>query len=153
MSWLDTIFKFTPLQRRNSITPNVQDGATCEAQCDAEGRILVSTESPNAVWSDGAANASQRVVKNSSGKVYQVFGRNTAGAARYLFVYDAAVKPADGSTAHIFTPVKVEAGLAFSLTLPRPRKLTNGLTWVVSTSDITLTYDASGAFQVAVEYE
>lgn len=157
MSWLDTIFKMTPLLRRNTITPVVQNGQTSEMQCDADGRLLVATQSPNTLWADGGSAAAERVIKASAGKLYQVFGRNTGGADKFIFLFNHAAsgasRPANVSTAQMFVPIKVKAGEAFSIDLRRARAFSTGLYWGVSSTDASFTYDAAGAFEVSAEYE
>lgn len=152
MAWIDTVFKFLPLLRRNTITPNVANGETVEAQCDAQGRLLVNVEPPNTLWADGGSSAATRTIKAGSGRLYQIFGRNT-GSDCFVFIFDAASRPADGSVAHIFVPVKVKAGEAFSIDVLRSRPFTNGLTWVASSTDAALTYASGAALQVSAEYE
>jgi hypothetical protein len=157
MAWLDTVFKFIGLARYNTVTPALSNGETSELQCDANGRLLVNTQGTTTSWQDAAAAASERVVKASSGKVYQIIGRNTGGSDRYLFIFNVSAvggsRPANGATGELFVPIKVKAGEAFSLDLPRPRAFGTGLAWCVSSTDATFTYDAAGAFVVAAEYE
>ena len=153
MAWLDTIFKFIGYARYNAITPNAANGEAVELQCGPDGRLLVSTEPINTTWADGGAAAATKTVKAAAGKLHQVFGRNTGGSDRFIFFYNATAKPSDGSTAHIFVPVKVKAGEAFSIELPRPRAFSVGLCWAASSTDNSLTYDAAGSFQVSAEYE
>lgn len=157
MAWTDTIFKFIGLARFNTITPSLANGQTSELQCDDRGRLLVSTEPVSTLWSDGGISAAERVVKNTAGKLHQVFGRNTGGADKYIFFFNHAAsggsRPTNGSTAHIFVPVKVKAGEAFSIELPRARAFSIGLYWGVSSTDASFTYDATGTFEVSAEYE
>lgn len=153
MAWTDTVFKMVPLLRRNTITPSIENGATSEFQCDAQGRLLVNTQSPNTIWADGGSSAATKTVKGTSGRLYQIFGRNVGVSAAYIFIFDATTKPADGSLAEMFVPVKLEAGAAFSIDLPRPRAFSNGLTWVASSTDESLTYASGATFVVAAEYE
>ena len=153
MSWLDTIFKMTPLGRYNAISPQLANGSLSELQSDSSGRLLVNTESPTTLWADGGMSTSTRAVKSSAGKLYQIFGRNVGASTVYLFVYDSATKPADGSSAHIFVPIAIEAGAVFSIALIRPRSFATGLTWVASSTDGTLTYASGATVQVSAEYE
>jgi hypothetical protein len=157
MAWLDTVFKFIGLARYNTITPALSNGQTSEFQCDASGRLLVNPLSPATSWSDSGAVTSERVVKASAGKLYQVIGRNTGGAAKYLFLFNHAAaggsRPSNGSTAELFVPIKVDAGQSFSLTIERSRAFATGLYWGVSSTDATFTYDSGGTFAVSAEYE
>lgn len=153
MAWTDTVFKMVTLLRRNTITPSIENGATSELQCDGQGRLLVNAQSPNTIWADGGTSAATKTIKGSSGRLYQIFGRNVGTAATYIFVFDAVTKPANGSLAEMFVPVKVEGGAAFSIDLPRPRSFANGLTWAASSTDTSLTYASSATFVVAAEYE
>jgi len=157
MAWTDTIFKFIGLARHNTITPSLTNGQTCEAQCDERGRLLVSTEPVNTLWSDGGIAAAERVVKGSAGKLHQIFGRNTGGSTKYIFIFNHATsggsRPANTSTAHMFVPVKVQAGEAFSIELPRARAFSTGLYWGVSSTDASFTYDSGATFEVSAEYE
>ena len=153
MSWTDTIFKFLGRARYNTITPNLANGDSCEAQCDANGRLLVNTGALNTLWSDGGISAAERSIKSAPGRLYQVFGRNVGGSDRYLFFYNATARPSNGSTAHIFTPIKIAAGESFTLYLDRPRSFSVGLYWVISSSDGTLTFDAAATFQISAEYD
>jgi Tfp pilus assembly protein PilX len=153
MSWFDTIFKFIGNARYNTITPTLTSGQLAEPQCDQAGRLLVSTQPINTSWSDGGTSAATRTVKSAAGKVYQLLGRNVGASDRYLFFYNAASKPADGSTAHLFVPLKVKAGEAFTLAFSRARPFSVGLCWVASSTDGSLTYDGAALFQVTAEYE
>lgn len=157
MAWLDTVFKFISYARYNAITPALTNGQISELQCGSDGRLLVNAQVTNTVWSDGAAATSERVVKNAAGRLYQIFGRNTGGSDKYIFVFNHAAsggsRPANGSTAAMFVPVKVKAGEAFSIDLPRSRAFATGLYWGVSSTDGTFTYDAAGTLVVAAEYE
>lgn len=157
MAWTDTIFKFIGLARFNTITPSLTNGQTSELQCDERGRLLVSTQPVNTLWSDGGIAASERVVKGTAGKLHQIFGRNTGGADKYIFLFNHATsglsRPANGSTAHLFVPVKVKAGEAFSIELPRARGFSVGLYWGVSSTDGSFTYDAAATFEVSAEFE
>lgn len=159
MSWLDTVFKFIGFARYNSITPALTNGDTSELQCDPQGRLLVNGQVTNTSWSDAGTPTSERVVKNGAGKVYQIIGRNTGGSTKYIFIFNHAQsgvsRPANGSTAEMFLPIKVLSGEAFSLTVDRDRarSFATGLYWGVSSTDSTFTYDATGTFAVASEYE
>lgn len=157
MSWLDTVFKFVGHARFNTLTPSLTNGETCEAQCDERGRLLVSTQPINTLWADGGIAAAERVVKGTSGKLHQIFGRNVGGDDKFIFVFNhpsaGAGRPADGATAHLFVPIKVSAGASFSLDLPRVRPFSVGLYWGVSSTDGSFTYDASATFEVSAEYE
>jgi hypothetical protein len=157
MAWLDTVFKHIGLARYNSVKPALTNGETCEAQCDANGRLLVNTDASDTSWSDAGAVAAERVVKASAGKIHGVFGRNTGGSARYLFLFNHAAgggsRPSNGANGEMFVPIKVPAGDAFSLTFDRSRAFATGLYWGVSSTDSTFTYDAAATFAVAVEYE
>lgn len=153
MSWLDTIFKMTPLARRNTTTPSPINGEAVELQCGPDGRLLVTTESPNTLWADGGTVIATRTIKAAAGKLYQLVIKNAGGSDQYIFFYNAIVKPADGSSAHIFTPFKVKAGEQLVLVLPRARAFSVGLTWAVSSTDATLTYDGAATFNVSAEYE
>lgn len=157
MAWTDTIFKFIGRARFNTITPSLANGESCEAQCDSSGRLLVSTQPVNTLWADAGAVASERVIKATSGKLHQLFGRNTGASDKYLFIFNHASsgtgRPADGSTAEMFVPVRIKAGEAFSIELPRAREFATGLYWAVSSTDATFTYDAAGTFAVSAEYE
>lgn len=157
MAWLDTIFKFISYARHNTITPALTNGQTSELQCGPDGRLLVNTQATNTLWSDAGAAAAEKVVKASAGKVHQIFGRNTGGSAKYIFIFNHAQsggsRPTNGSTAEMFVPIKVGAGEAFSLELSRSRAFATGLYWGVSSTDGTFTYDSGGAFVVAAEYE
>lgn len=157
MAWTDTIFKFIGLARYNAITPTLTNGDTCEAQCDSSGRLLVNAGAINTTWADSGAAAAEKVVKASSGKLWQVFGRNTGASAAYVFIFNHAAgggaRPANGSTAQMFVPVKVAAGEAFSVELPRARAFSTGLYWAASSTDATFTYDAAATLVVSAEYE
>jgi hypothetical protein len=157
MAWLDTVFKFISYARFNTITPALTNGQTSELQCGADGRLLVNAQATNTVWSDGGVSTSERVVKAAAGKVHQIFGRNTGGTDRFIFIFNHAQsggsRPANGSTAAMFVPIKVKSGEAFSIDLPRARAFATGLYWGVSSTDATFTYDATGTLVVAAEYE
>lgn len=157
MAWLDTVFKFISYARYNTITPALTNGQTSELQCGSDGRLLVNTQATNTLWSDSGVSSAERVVKASAGKIHQIFGRNTGAADKFIFVFNHALsgasRPTNGSTANIFVPVKVKAGEAFSIDLPRSRSFASGLYWGVSSTDATFTYDATGTFAVAAEYE
>lgn len=157
MAWTDTIFKFIGRARFNTITPSLANGESCEAQCDSSGRLLVSTEPVNTSWADAGAVAPERVIKATSGKLHQIFGRNTGASDKYLFIFNhnasGAGRPADGSTAEMFAPIKVKAGEAFSISLDRARAFATGLYWAASSTDETFTYDATGTFAISAEYE
>lgn len=157
MGWSETIFRFIGLARYNSITPSLTSGDTCEPQCDQNGRLLVSLTAITTLWQDSGAAVAERVVKASAGKIHQIFGRNTGGADRYIFIFNHATsggsRPANGSTAQIFVPIKVKAGEHFSIDLTRARSFETGLYWGVSSTDGSFTYDSGGAFAVCAEYE
>ncbi len=157
MSWTDTIFKFLGRARYNTITPSAASGELVEAQCDANGRLLVSTQPINSNWQDAGVATSERVVKASAGKIHQIFGRNTGGADKYIFIFNhnagGGSRPVDGSTAEIFVPIRVKAGEFFSIDVVRPRAFSVGLYWAISSTDATFTYDATGTFVVTAEYE
>lgn len=158
MAWLDTVFKFIGLARFNVVTPALTNGQTSEFQCDSSGRLLVNAQASNTYWSDGGVATSERVVKNTAGRVHQIFGRNTGVTDRYVFVFNhnasgAGARPANGSTAHLFVPVKVKAGEAFSIDLDRSRAFATGLYWGASSTDATFTYDGTATFEIAAEYE
>jgi hypothetical protein len=153
MAWLDNVFKFLPFLRYNSVTPTLVNGDTSEAQCDASGRLLVNTQPANTIWQDSGAAVTEKQVKNAGGKLHQIFGRNTGGSDKYIFIFNSLTRPGNGATGQLFCPVKVKAGEAFSIDLVRPRAFSTGLFWSVSSTDATFTYDATAAFQVAVEYE
>ncbi len=157
MAWLDTVFKFIGLARYNTVTPALTNGQTSELQCGSDGRLLVNTQATNTVWSDAGASTSEKVIKASAGKVYQIFGRNTGATAKYIFIFNHAAsggsRPTNTSTAEMFVPIKVNAGESFSLELPRPRSFATGLYWGISSTDASFTYDSGGTFTVAAEYE
>lgn len=157
MSWSTTVFNFLAKARFNTITPSLQNGDLCEVQMDANGRLLVSTQPVNTSWSDGGPAVAEKVIKGSAGKVHQIFGRNTGASDRFIFIFNHAAggvsRPANGSTAALFVPVKVKAGEAFSIDLPRARAFSVGLYFAISSTDATLTYDSTGTFVVAAEYE
>lgn len=157
MSFLDTIFKFTPFMRRNTVTPSPANGDLVELQSDDAGRLLVNAGSTSTVWSDAGSSAvAEKVVKASGGKIWQIFGRNAGASAKYLFVFNHAAsgagRPTNGG-APLFLPIKVEAGATFSLELARPRAMGTGIYWGISSTDTTFTYDSGGTFLVAAEYE
>jgi hypothetical protein len=152
MAWLDTVFKFIGYARYNSVTPALSSGQASELQCDSAGRLLVNNLNIDTLWNDAGAAASERVVKGGTGKVYQIFGRNTGASTKYIFLFNANARPANGSTGELFVPLRVEAGQTFVLTVERFRAFTTGLYWGVSSTDATFTYDATGAFCVATEY-
>lgn len=157
MSWLDTIFKFAGRLIYNSIEPSLTNGQTVEMQCDQNGRLKVTTQDTDTLWVDGAAAKAEFVIKSTPGKVYQVFGRNSGGADAYIFIFNHAAgagsRPANGSTAALFVPVKVPAGKSFTIELDRPRTFSVGLYWAASSTDNTFTYDSGGSFLVSAEYK
>jgi hypothetical protein len=158
MAWTDTVFKFISYGRYNTITPALTNGQISELQVGADGRLLVNAQATSTVWSDGGISTSERVVKAAAGKMYQIFGRNTGATDKYIFIFNHGAsggsRPANGSTAAIFVPVKVRAGEAFSIDIQqRPRAFSTGLYWGVSSTDATFTYDATGTMVVAAEYE
>ena len=157
MAWADTIFKFLGLARYNATPPSLTDGANCEAQCDSSGRLLVNPGAINTTWADGGTAAAEKVVKAAPGKLWQIFGRNTGGSDKYIFIFNHAAsggsRPSNGSTAALFVPVKVKAGEAFSITLDRARTFSTGLYWGASSTDATFTYESGATLVVSAEYE
>lgn len=157
MAWQDTIFKFLGLARYNATAPTLTNGASSELQVDSTGRLLVNTGAISTTWADGGAAAAEKVVKASAGKLWQIFGRNTGASAQWIFIFNHAAsgasRPANGSTAALFTPVRVAAGESFAIVLDRPRAFATGLYWGISSTDATFTYASGGTFVVAAEYE
>lgn len=157
MAWIDTIFKFLGHARYNAITPSLTSGETVEAQCDERGRLLVSTEPINTQWADSGVATAERVVKGSPGKLHMIFGRNVGSSDGYVFVFNHAAagagRPANGSAAYLFLPIKVGTGEGFSIELPRARGFSQGLYWGVSSTDSTFTFASSARFTISTEYE
>lgn len=153
MAWQDTIFKFLGLARYNATPPTLTNGATSELQVDSSGRLLVNPGATSTTWADGGAAAAEKQVKASAGKLWQIFGRNTGASTRWIFIFNATARPSNGSTAALFTPVRVAAGESFAIVLDRSRAFSTGLYWGISSTDATFTYDSGGTFVVSAEYE
>lgn len=153
MSWPDTVFKFLSLARYTSITPTLAEGEAGELRLDSTGRLLVAPQPTNTLWQDSGPSVAERVVKGSAGRLFQIFGRNTGGSVAYVFIFNATARPANGSTAHLFTPIKVAPGDHFSIELERPRAFSQGLFWSSSSTDGAFTYASGASFAVTTEYD
>lgn len=153
MAWTDTVFKFLAMARYNAVLPSLTNGASADFQCDASGRLLVNAGAINTTWADGGASVAERQVKASAGRLWQIFGRNTGGSPLWIFIFNATARPANGSTAALFVPIRVAAGESFSVVLDRARAFSTGLYWGISSTDATFTYASGGTFVVSAEYE
>lgn len=152
MSFTDSIFKFTTLLRRSVTPPSPADGTLQEMLCDGAGRLLVNADATGTLWQDAGAAAASRTVKGSAGKLYQMFGYNSGGSDVWLFIFNAIAVPGNGSTAELFTPIKIAAGTHFALDLIRPRDFITGLTWAASSTAGTFTAAGSSTLLVSAEY-
>ena len=104
-------------------------------------------------WQDGGAAVATRTIKTGPGKLYTLLGRNTAVTSVYLFFYASVIKPGNGTITHLFAPLLLDPGAAFSLQLPRGRLFAQGLCWAASSTDATLTYASGATVIVSAEYD
>jgi hypothetical protein len=157
MSILDAIFRFVPYGRMNAVAPSPQSGELTELQINDRGQLRVTTDAATTLWSDSGVVVAEKVVKGTAGRVHQILGRNTGGSAVYVFIFNHAAaggsRPANGLATELFLPIKVEAGEAFALELPRARAFSTGLYWGASSTDATFTYASGATLAIAVEYE
>lgn len=157
MSILDAIFRFVPYGRMNAVAPSPENGQLTELQINDRGQLRVTTDAAITSWADAGVVAAEKVVKGTAGRVHQILGRNTGGSTVYVFFFNHASaggsRPANGVTTELFLPIKVDAGEAFALELPRARAFSTGLYWGASSTDEDFTYASGATLAISVEYE
>lgn len=154
MSVLDSVFKWLGHARYNATAPTLTDGSQGELQCTKDGRLKVDIASTGAtVWSSPGAATSERVVKASTGTIYRLMLTNTGASDVHVFLFNAAARPLNGSTAEIVPPLKLTPGgsgeIDFEL---RPFAASVGIYWGASSTAGTFTYDSGATILVATEY-
>lgn len=155
MSLLDTIFRHVALAYYEPNPQQRTSGEPSHLLTDALGQLLVTTDGTSTDWQDTLPATSERVVKSAPGRLWQLVFHNVGPADAWVFVFShptAGVgRPANGGPA-LFLPVRVNAGQAQGISLPRPRRMPNGIYWAASSTPETFTYDASAELLACAEY-
>lgn len=102
-------------------------------------------------WADCGAAVSEKQIVGAAGTMWQLYGANTGGSTRYVFIFDAASRPSNGVTSEWFVSIPVDSGKSFSLDLDVGRPFAVGLYVGVSSTQGTFTYDAAATFLLAAE--
>jgi hypothetical protein len=154
MSVLDSIFNYVGKLRYNVTPPTPVDGELVEWQADSTGRLRVDIAATGStLWSSPGAAVAEKIVKASNGKIYRLFISNPGASTAFVFLFNSAVRPTNGSVAEIVPPLQIPAGgsgeVDFEL---RPYDATVGIYWGASSTHGTFTYDSGATLLVATEY-
>lgn len=157
MSVLDSVFKWLAHARYNVTTPTYSDGDQAELQTTSSGRLKVDAvlgaDDGAKLWSLSGAATSERIVKASSGKLFRVLASNPGASVAYLFLYNSATRPTNGSTAAIVPPIAIAAGSDATVDLQiDPYDCTVGIYWGASSTHDDFTYDNTATLLVSVRY-
>jgi len=149
---ISEIFNLLPRFRFNASPPVVTDGQLCEAQCDANGKLIVTgavaaTLAPlvptGITRSAGCVNS--LVVHGAPASLLELYGFNDDTVTKYLMLFQSATLPGNGAT-----PLEVirapEGSFAFSP--DAAIAFTSGITVAVSTSRDTLTVDTASKTRI-----
>jgi hypothetical protein len=132
-----TALDVVPVGVHRTTAPVLGDGDVVALQLDTAGNLMVSTA--------GGAAATQKFVSAAyeashvsvgAKTLKELFVSSKAVAAGWIFIYDAAALPANG-TLPDFPPIPIPAGGFASLLTARP--MTNGIVVVFSSTQATLT--------------
>lgn len=155
MSFIETIFKFTPLGRYFATPLSLEDGEYSELAVDSSGRLMVSTQSSDRQRQHTGAPGAERVVANAPSSLYEVTALNTGGSDVYLFLFDHADdgddRPANGGLP-LLVPILVKAGEHASWRDDDPIVCTTGIYWAASSTAASFTYASTADLMVAAKY-
>lgn len=153
MSWIDAIFKMTPLARFYTSPTQVENGSLSELQCNDRGELLVSLDGAKTQWQDSQnAPSASRAVKTAPGYLHQIEFTNTHGAnTYYVFLFNTETLPADGGPS-LFIPIKLPPGETRGFSLVRPRYFSAGIYWVASSTKTVLTLSSAAPILSTAEY-
>jgi hypothetical protein len=157
MSVLDPIIQWMAHGRYNVTEPTYTDGEQAELQTTSNGRLKVEASFGASdgvkLWNNPGVATSERIVKNTSGKLYRILVSNPGVADAFLFVFNASARPSNGSTAEIVPPIKILAGADAEIGLDLdPYDATVGIYWGASSTHDDFTYDATATLKVATRY-
>lgn len=84
-------------------------------------------------------------------ELLNIGGWNEGTALRWVMLFDSLTAPSNGSTP-VVNPIRVGQGKNFSWTLEPSFVFNNGVYWIVSSTQPTLTVDTSATFNVMAAY-
>lgn len=152
MSWATTVFNFLAKARYYVTPPVMVDGQLAELQVNSAGHLLVDPYGAAASsWQDTAPPAAERVVKSVPGKLLQLVFFNAGPTDVFIFIFNAAARPADGGVP-AFIPIRLPAGAERGISLPRPRTMSAGIYWGASSTGGAFTFNAMASVMSAAEY-
>lgn len=89
------------------------------------------------------AVAASGVITTQPSTLIGIWARNTSANTRYLFLFDSATVPADGSVPTGGQPIELEAGTSAALVPPGGMQFDSGIAWCTSSTDNTKTVAAA----------
>lgn len=156
MSFLDTVFNFLARGRYYATPQYHESGDLAELQTNRKGHLLVDPYGGSqSSWQDTSAASSERVIKSTSGELFQAVFFNTGATDVFIFLFDHAAsgggRPSDGGVP-IFIPVRLPPGGERGISLARPRRFNAGLYWGASSTPDVFTHDSGALVMSAAEY-